>query len=297
MAASLQKSQPSYHTRSNSFPTRSHPFTSEVDQQLSRLRSSQAASISSSSSIGNDVNGLQDLHSCVDKMLQLPLIQQALAQGHQKKSIDELLNGSLRILDICSTAQNALLQTKESTQELQSVLRRRRGDETGLTSEIKKYLASRKTIKRAIQKALGNLKGTEDKCSSQINEKYKKKVIINALKEVEAVTSTLFESLLSPFSGPKTPSKLNGLPSASKLMRPKRIACEKEETGINELEKVDAELSTLISHKTSKAIDIFHLQNQLKELESNIQDLEEGLESLSRQLIKARVSLLNILNN
>ncbi|KAJ4704757.1 hypothetical protein OWV82_021620 [Melia azedarach] len=182
-------------------------------------------------------------------------------------------------------------------QELQSVLRSRRGDKTGLTSEIKKYLASRKAIKRAIQKALGNLKGTKDKCSSQINEEYEKKVIINALKEVEAVTSTVFESLLSLFSGPKTPSKLNGLSSVSKLMHPKRIACEKEETGINELEKVDAELSTLISHTTSKANDIFHLQNQLKELQSNIQDLEVGLESLSRQLIKTRVSLLNILNN
>ncbi|KAJ4704754.1 hypothetical protein OWV82_021617 [Melia azedarach] len=147
MAASLLNSQPSYHTRSNSFPTRSHPFISEVDQQLGRLRSSQAASTSSSSSIGNDINGLQDLHDCVDKMQKLPLIQQALARGHQKKLVDELLIESVRILDICSIAQSALLQTKESVQELQSVLCRRRGDETSLTSEIKKYLASRKKLK------------------------------------------------------------------------------------------------------------------------------------------------------
>ncbi|KAL9415581.1 hypothetical protein AB3S75_043802 [Citrus x aurantiifolia] len=59
---------------------------------------------------------------------------------------------------------------------------------------------------------------------------------------------------------------------------------------MNEFEKVDAAL-------TLKSVNTVYLQNQLKELESSIQDLEEGLESLSRCLIKAGVSFLNILNN
>ncbi|KAJ4729011.1 hypothetical protein OWV82_001860 [Melia azedarach] len=269
----------SYHTRSNSFPTRSHPFTSEVDQHLSRLRSSQSASTSS-------LDELQDLYDSVDKMLQLPLIQQAVAKAHENKLVDELLNGSLRILDICSISQNALVQSKESVQELQSVLRRRRGDETELTIEIKKYLASRKATKKAIHKAL---KGTENKCSSQFNEEH-----VSLLKEVEAVTFTAFESMLLAISGPQTPSKLSSLSLVSKIIRPKRIACEEDMREMNEFEKVDAALST---HKKIKSENIFSLQDQLKGLECLIQDLEEGLESLSRRLIKARVSLLNILNN
>ncbi|KAK2665707.1 hypothetical protein Ddye_004281 [Dipteronia dyeriana] len=62
---------------------------------------------------------------------------------------------------------------------------------------------------------------------------------------------------------------------------------------MNGFAKVDAALSTL----TNKSDNISCVQNQLKELESNIQDLEEGIECLSRHLIKSRVSLLNILNN
>ncbi|KAK0582185.1 hypothetical protein LWI29_022511 [Acer saccharum] len=131
--------QISYHVRSNSFPSRPHPITSEVDQHLSRLRSSQATSISSSSYlICHDINGLQDLHGCVDKFLQLPLIQQVLGQEQQKKWIDELLSGSLRILDVSSIAKDASSQTKECVQGLSSVLHRRWGDE--ISSEVKKYL-------------------------------------------------------------------------------------------------------------------------------------------------------------
>ncbi|KAJ4729014.1 hypothetical protein OWV82_001863 [Melia azedarach] len=218
-------------------------------------------------------------------MLQLPLIQQALAQAHEKKLVDELLNGSLRNLDICGIAQNALLQMQESVRELQSVLRRRRGDESELSSEIKKYLASRKAVKKAIHKAL---KEMENKHSSQINEEH-----VTMLKEVEAVTFTAFESMLLVISGPKTPSKLSSLPLVSKIIRPKRVACEEGVAEMNEFEKVDAALST---DKTIKSENIFGLQDQLKELELCIQDLDEGLESLSRQLIKAQVSLLNIVN-
>ncbi|KAL5858589.1 hypothetical protein ACOSQ3_006047 [Xanthoceras sorbifolium] len=284
MAGSPSKVQSSYHVRSNSLPSRPHPVTSEVDQHLSRLRSSQASSTTSSSSICHEINGLQDLHDCVDKLLQLPLIQQAFGQEQQKKWVDELLNGSLRILDVSSIAKDALMQTKECAQGLQSVLRRRRGDE--ISSEVKKYLSSRKSVKKTIKKAL---KGMEHKCSSKIDEEHEAVII---LREVEAVTFTVFESLLSLISGPKASSN-SGWSLVSKLIQSKRIACEEEETSANEFAKLDAALSTL----TCKSDNIICVQNQLKELESSIENLEEVIECLSRHLIKSRVSLLNILNN
>lgn len=67
-------------------------------------------------------------------------------------------------------------------------------------------------------------------------------------------------------------------------MQSKKVACD-EETEVNEFAKVDA------AFRTSKS----HSQNQLENLESCIQD-QEGLESLISQLIKTRLSLLNILN-
>ena len=211
-----------FHTRSNSFPSRPHPVLQEVDELLCRLKSSESTS-ASSSSISHKLSGLQDLHDCVDRLLQLPLTQQALAQEQNEKWTNELLDGSLRLLDGCSSAKDAILQTKECVQDLQSIIRRR-GGETGLTSEVRKYLTSRKMVKKAIQKAMKNLKGTKNRSTfSSLNNDNETFSIVSKLREVEAITLTVFESLLSFISGPKSqPSSW----SLVKMMQPKKLSCE-----------------------------------------------------------------------
>ncbi|XP_052878836.1 uncharacterized protein LOC108477641 [Gossypium arboreum] len=208
-----------YHARSNNLPSRQHPIVSQIDENLNRLRESQ--STSTSSSIGHNLSGLQDLHECVDVLLQFPLTQQALAQEKQREMVEELLDESLMLLDVCTIPKDALLQTKECTQELQSILRRRHGVE-GLANEFRKYLTSRKAMKKAICKALKNLKARRESKSSRWHW-----FQANALEESN------------------------------------------------------------------------HVENVQKELQSlglSIQDLEEGLETLSRSMIKNRVTVLNIIS-
>ncbi|WRX13737.1 Protein BPS1 [Theobroma cacao] len=115
----------------NLLPSRPHPLIPQIDEHLCRLKSNEAAS-SSSPSIHEKQNGLRDLYELVDSLLQLPLTQKSLAQKCNDKQVNELLNGSLRLLDVCGVAKDALLQAKEDAQELQSILRRRRGDEAGV---------------------------------------------------------------------------------------------------------------------------------------------------------------------
>ncbi|XVF45657.1 hypothetical protein PTKIN_Ptkin02bG0224600 [Pterospermum kingtungense] len=290
----MATSQASFHSRSNSLPSRQHPIASRIDENLSRLRASEVAS-TSSSSIGHNLNGLHDLHECVDMLLQLPLTQQALAQDQYRKPIEELLDGSLVLLDVCSIAKDALLQTKECTQEIQSVLRRRRGAEMGLAHEVKKYLASRKAVKKVICKALKNLKQMETKYNtSSLNKDVENGAVISILREVEAVTVKVLESLLSFISGPDAESKLCRWSLVSKLMHQKRVGCVEEEEKANELANAEATLRSLIKSDNIKNIE--NVQNELQKSELCIQDLEEGTETLFRRLIKARVTVLNILN-
>ncbi|XP_068340271.1 uncharacterized protein [Pyrus communis] len=271
------KEEMAFHTRSNSFPSRTHPIIQEIDEHLCRLRSSENTS-TSSSSISHKLRGLQDLHDSVEKLLQLPLTQQALAQEQNEKCANELLDGSLKLLDICGTIKDALSQTKECVQDLQSIIRRRGGESGALTGEVRKYLSSRKMVKKAIQKAMKNLKG------SSLNKDNKAIAIVSKLRDVEAITFTSFESLLSFIAGPKSQPRSWSL--VPKMMQSKKVACE-EETEANEFAIVDAAL-----HRSAD-----NSQSQLEKLESCIQDQEEGLECLFRQLIKTRVSLLNILNH
>ncbi|CAN7032149.1 unnamed protein product [Brassica rapa subsp. trilocularis] len=241
----------SFHVRSNSFPSRQHPQAAHVDEQLNRLRSSETASSSSSSSIRQRLSNLQDLHDSLDKMLRLSITQQTLSQ----EQVEMILDGSVKILDLCNVSKDGLSQMKESLKEIQSILRRKRGD---LSAEIKKYLASRKFIKKSFQKVLKNLKTGQNK----------NKESLAVFREAEAVTVTLFESMFSFISGPKSCGKWS---LVSKMMSQNKVACE-----ANEFTRVDLEF------QSEKSLKIEDVQN----LDSCIQDLEDGIESLSKSLIK-----------
>ena len=101
--------------------------------------------------------------------------------------------------------------------------------------------------------------------------------MVSMLKELEVVTVMVSESLLNFIAGTKSQSKSSGWFVVSKLVHPKKIACEGKETDANEFDKVDVALQSLISHKTSKSdfsIHIQKVQNWMGKLESSIEDVE-----------------------
>ncbi|KAJ4838414.1 hypothetical protein Tsubulata_025359, partial [Turnera subulata] len=281
-----------FHARSNSLPSRPHPLMSELDQHICRLKDSQATS-TSSSSLGHNLSALQDLHDCVNKVLLLPLTQQAFVQERHQRWIDELLDGSLRLLDVCNTAKDALLHTKECIHELQSVIRRRQGS---AETAMKKYLSSRKVARKAIKKSLKHFRTMENKHCSFSNEDHEIVSTISMLKEVEAITVSVFESM-SSFIEPKS----RGWSLVSKLMvRNRVVACEQNMPS-NEFATADAALESLLGCKTSKSSDntitpVETVQKQLNGLDLCIQDLEDGIECLFRRMIKTRALFLNIFN-
>ncbi|OIW05682.1 hypothetical protein TanjilG_23468 [Lupinus angustifolius] len=291
MAATLHQDRP------KSLPSTPHPLILQCNQHLGNLEASVATSTSSSSSLfSRKLTGLLALHDCVEKLVLLPLTQQVIVKEGQEKWVDELLDGSLRLLDTCAVAKDALLHTKECARELQSIIRRKRGGEIEVTAEIKKFLASRKVVKKAILKALGNLKGTSKRGKfSPSNKDHQTVTLASMLKDVEVVTLSILESMLNFISGPAQ-SRSSNWSLVSKLMLNKNISCRQEQDP-NEFTKVDAALQSFVFHVAGKSDNMNHLQNQLENLESVIQDFVEGLETLFKRFIKVRVSLLNILNH
>ncbi|KAL5856223.1 hypothetical protein ACOSQ4_006025 [Xanthoceras sorbifolium] len=293
MASSPLNTKSPFHARSNSLPSRPHPLVAQIDEHLSRLEASQAAS----SSISNNINGLADIYDLVNNFLLLPHTLQALTQECLEKQVDEVLDRSLKLVNVCGITKDALLQIKEEAQELQSVLRRRWGDESTVAKEVAEYLCLRKKENKQIRESLKDLKST---CSLS-STKNETTGIICMLREVEAATLRMFESLLPYISGTKPQSRPSSWSLVSKLMHSKRVSCEARQATqqVNEFEKADATLYSLIGHKSRKSsnTNADNSQNALGKLDLCIQDLEEGLERLLRRSIKTRVSLLNILNH
>ncbi|KAK5842132.1 hypothetical protein PVK06_004461 [Gossypium arboreum] len=194
MASSPLNVQPSFHAHSNSLPSRQHPITSQIDENLNGLRASQSAS-TSSSSIGHELTCLQDL----------------------------------------------------------------RGGVKGLGDEVRKYLTSKKEVRKAISKASKNLKHMDNKRTSK--------------------------------DGPEASSRW---PLVSKLMHQKRVRCKEEEEKTNKIANAEVEFRSFIKSGNVKHVE--NVQNELQNSELCIQDIEEGRESFFRCLIKARVTVLNIFN-
>ncbi|XP_057440459.1 uncharacterized protein LOC130732425 [Lotus japonicus] len=281
MAFPETNTKSSLHIRSNSLPSSPHSLVSECEEHLQRLKNTEAtSSVPSSSLVSQKLNGLLDLHDCIDWLLQLPIKQQELARECNDKSVDDTLEGSLKLLDICSELKDFLLMSKEIMYELQSVIRRRRSNETGLKVEGAKYLASRKKLNKAIRKSLGNLKAMKHECVED-----RTSTIISILKEAEQVTVSSLESMLMLICDQPKHRRWSTI---SKMLQPKRIACDSQESETNEFEKVDAAL---------KSSSFEQFQSHVENLEMCIQDLEIGVENLSRKLIRNRVSLLNIFNH
>lgn len=84
-------------------------------------------------------------------MIQLPHIQQAISQD----KLDELLEGYLKLLDVCAIIKDLLSNEKQNKQGLLSALGRRRNMNM---DDISIYQTSRKKSKKMIQKLLKDLK-------------------------------------------------------------------------------------------------------------------------------------------
>ncbi|CAI9777940.1 unnamed protein product [Fraxinus pennsylvanica] len=263
-----------FHVRSNSFPSKSHPAIANVEDNICRLKSLKEASVSSSS-ICTQLVSLRDLHEDINNLIQLQSVQQALTD---ETCARELLDGSLKLVDICGIARDVIILMKESVQDLQSSLRRNRGMDA--------YMASRKKIDKMVKNCIKNLKNLEQ---SSANKDNNLKAIATVLKESQVIGFSILKSALTIFA-----SKQKTWSLLSKFTQSSHVHSETEE------ESNSQELYGLNINKLRKDMDTVSVQNVTKQLnasEMTIQELEENLEAFFRSLLKIRVSLLNVLSN
>ncbi|KAB1201754.1 hypothetical protein CJ030_MR8G007411 [Morella rubra] len=286
-----------YHVRSVSLPSRSHPTTQRLEEELNRLKTWGAMSTSTSESIRNGLAGLVDLYRCMDDLLNMPSTQQVLSHHQNEKYVEELLDGSVRLLDICGISRDFLLQIKEHVRALQSAFRRRKGDSSCIESSTNDYTCFRKKMKKDARKLITALKKMENKwaLSPVLDLDHHLSALIRVLREACAMNVSLFQSLLLYLIAPVPKPKPTGWSLVSKLMHRGVVACEEKQEEVNEVVVVDAALRYASNEGfDAEKTEIAH--KRLGDLEISIEDLENGLECVFRRLIKTRASVLNIIS-
>ena len=288
-----------YHVRSISLPSRSHPTTLRLEEELNKLKTWEATcSASTSDSICKGLVGLEELYKSMDDLLNMSSAQRVLSQNQHEKYVEELLDGSVRLLDICGITRDTLLQIKEHVRSLQSALRRRKGEYSSIESNISSYTLFKKKMKKDAKKLITALKQMENKWAAfpvlDLDDQHLS-AVIRVLREVCVMNVSIFQSLLLFLTVPLSkPKATTGWSLVSKLMHKGVVACEEKQENVNEMEAVDAALRTLCRYADAEKIQSTH--KSLEDLETSMEEMENCLECLFRRLIKSRASLLNIVS-
>lgn len=305
MAGFNPKSKNHYRVRSVSLPTRSHPSTIRIEQVVNKLKTWEASfSFSKADKICHSLSGLRELYEGIEELLALPLTQQALAQHQQDSHLNELVEESVRYIDVCSNTRDAVMRLKEGIRGLQSSLRRSKLGESSIENDVAVFVRSRKNLQKEISKSLAKLKHLDNQMVPMHlsnSEDDQLPIVLSALTEASLLTISTFSPLLLFLSVPVTKSsKPSRWTLVSKLIYKGVLASEGERNKLNELENVDIALGDLLLHASYKEAGILHkiesAQRMLEALETTLESLESGLELLFRHLIRTRVSLLNILS-
>ncbi|KAL5703326.1 hypothetical protein ACHQM5_028429 [Ranunculus cassubicifolius] len=283
------------HVRSTSLPSTSHPLTSRVQGELSKLRSwvaSKSNSWSTTDVLQNGICALMCLYESVEDMLHMQETQRVLIQHRDHVCVDRVLDGTLRLLDVSGTTRDALMEMKECVQNTQSVLRRR-GNGLELTSQILTYMVTTKNVTKLIHKCHTESRKVEAESPYSPREiDQDLMAMVTILREVEAITLSVCEAFLSFMLGSRKPQKQSSWFPVAKLVHSKRISCDNH----TEFEMVYTVLSSFSSHKCLDTTVLRNAQKRLEALERNIGNFEEKMEGMFKTLVKSRVTLLNILS-
>lgn len=275
--------------RSISLPSRLNPISKKIESELNKLRTCKTSSPLGSDSLLINLSGIAEVFNSVEELVHSQLTQKALNHQHCKILVEETLDGSVSLLDSCGNARDLLLTMKEHVQNLQSALRRRN---SRIESNVHAYICFRKKAKKNVAKSLRDLKKMESKFGCflhLLDVDYNVLIVIKLLRELSAVTISMFQSLFVFLSMPVT----NRWSLVSKLKAVTFSASEKEQKIYSEVGTVDAALYSL--HKSDAKTDVKIVQLRLETLDCSITGLEAGMERLFRCLLQHRVSLLNLL--
>ncbi|CAE5986939.1 unnamed protein product [Arabidopsis arenosa] len=284
------------HVRSISLPSRSHPSTAAIEESLEKfIITMNTSTMTSSESVYSGLSGLEDLYDCTEDLLKMGSTQRVLSFNDEKKNkkkkmkgefMEEVLDGSLRLMDICNVSRDLMVETHEHVLGLQSCVRRRKD------VDVSGYVGLRKNMRKEVKKLLGSLKNInvglvmmrDHDCDQDGDIHFL--AVIHAMRRVISMTVSVLKSFLEFLSGRQNG---NDIRSKLALVLMNKKFHDHDKMVRNELESVDSAIC-------GDSISYDDLHVKLEEVEVWIGRFEKSLEGLFRGMIRTRALLLNIIS-